>query len=230
MDDLNYICPIEFEENYENDFYDWTELRLHQNNKATFDSYLTELKQKYVKALEESWVTIFTLEEINKETKSDTAHELTKDYLEAIRKGVSDLKEILNIIEKKIHRRNFEQKLVDSKDAKLKDEIESELKATSQRNDLKANSDRIQIKGSLQSIGYLFTQLIEKGYLEVPKRNGKTNISAISRMISKHFEFIDRQEQPKAEDIRKALFTDNQLSYDKQQLFKIPFSKTINKD
>lgn len=53
------------------------------------------------------------------------------------------------------------------------------------------NPNKIAIKGSLQSIGYIFSELIEKGFIEAPKRNGKDNTSAISRMILDHFEFID---------------------------------------
>ncbi|MEJ5102770.1 hypothetical protein [Chryseobacterium sp. MYb328] len=89
---------------------------------------------------------------------------------------------------------------------------------------------KIKIKGSLQSIGYLFSELIDKGFIEAPKRNGKDNTSAISRMILDHFEFIDKQEQPKPEDIRKTLFTDNKLSIEKQNQFKIPHNKIINTD
>lgn len=92
------------------------------------------------------------------------------------------------------------------------------------------HSNKIQLKGSLQSIGYLFSELIDRGFIEAPKRNGKNNTSAISRMILQHFEFVDKEEQPKPEDIRKTLFTENKLSADKQALFKIPESKIINND
>ncbi|MCW1961489.1 MULTISPECIES: hypothetical protein [Chryseobacterium] len=92
------------------------------------------------------------------------------------------------------------------------------------------NPNKILVKGSLQSIGYLFSELIEKGFIEAPKRNGKDNTSAISRMILDHFEFIDKEEQPKPEDIRKTLFTENKLSIEKQNQFKIPQSKIINTD
>ncbi|MCT4327052.1 hypothetical protein HZP16_13210 [Elizabethkingia anophelis] len=93
-----------------------------------------------------------------------------------------------------------------------------------------SGSQKIKIKGSLQSIGFLFSELIEKGFIEAPKRNGKDNTSAISRMILDHFEFIDKEEQPKPEDIRKTLFTENKLSIEKQNQFKIPQCKIINSD
>ncbi|MDH6254383.1 hypothetical protein M2347_004110 [Chryseobacterium sp. H1D6B] len=96
--------------------------------------------------------------------------------------------------------------------------------------DIFSTSQKIKIKGSLQSIGYLFSELIEKGFIEAPKRNGKDNTSAISRMILDHFEFIDKEEQPKPEDIRKTLFAENKLSIEKQNQFKIPQSKIINTD
>jgi hypothetical protein len=96
--------------------------------------------------------------------------------------------------------------------------------------DIFSKSQKIKIKGSLQSVGFLFSELIEKGFIEAPKRNGKDNTSAISRMILDHFEFIDKEEQPKPEDIRKTLFTENKLSIEKQNQFKIPQSKIINTD
>lgn len=95
---------------------------------------------------------------------------------------------------------------------------------------VQSQPNKIPIKGSLQSIGFLFSELIEKGFIEAPKRNGKDNTSAISRMILEHFEFIDKEDQPKPEDIRKTLFLENKLSAEKQKLFKIPESKIINTD
>ncbi|MET3530633.1 hypothetical protein DRF59_12555 [Chryseobacterium flavum] len=124
-------------------------------------------------------------------------------------------KKILEFLDKKsqliISKIKFEKELVEDKD-------------------IFSTSQKIKIKGSLQSIGYLFSELIEKGFIEAPKRNGKDNTSAISRMILDHFEFIDKEEQPKPEDIRKTLFTENKLSADKQNQFKIPQSKIINTD
>lgn len=92
------------------------------------------------------------------------------------------------------------------------------------------SANKIKLKGSLQSIGFLFSELINKGYIEAPKRNGNINHSAVSRMILEHFEFIDREEQPKEEDIRQSLFYKNSLSADKQSKFTIPDSKIINTD
>ncbi|WP_343686441.1 hypothetical protein [Chryseobacterium gleum] len=120
----------------------------------------------------------------------------------------------------------------------IKSEIENKIKefelisifVNAKRSSKILNPNKILIKGSLQSIGFIFSELIEKGFIEAPKRNGKDNTSAISRMILDHFEFIDKEEQPKPEDIRKTLFTENKLSIEKQNQFKIPQSKIINTD
>jgi hypothetical protein len=117
----------------------------------------------------------------------------------------------------------------DGLEKRITSEIESQS-SKSTNNDKIADPQKIKIKGSLQSIGFLFSELIEKGFIEAPKRNGKDNTSAISRMILDHFEFIDKEEQPKPEDIRKTLFTENKLSIEKQNQFRIPQSKIINTD
>lgn len=117
----------------------------------------------------------------------------------------------------------------DGLERRITAEIDSQLSKFN--NDEKISTpQKIKIKGSLQSIGFLFSELIEKGFIEAPKRNGKNNTSAISRMILDHFEFIDKEEKPKPEDIRKTLFTENKLSIEKQNQFKIPQSKIINTD
>jgi len=117
----------------------------------------------------------------------------------------------------------------DSLEKKITSEISSDLSKSINAEEIVV-PQKIKIKGSLQSIGFLFSELIEKGFIETPKRNGKNNTSAISRMILDHFEFIDKEEQPKPEDIRKTLFTENKLSIEKQNQFKIPQSKIINTD
>jgi len=117
----------------------------------------------------------------------------------------------------------------DDLEKRITSELEPKL-SKSNSDDKIAVQQKIKIKGSLQSIGFLFSELIEKGYIEAPKRNGKDNTSAISRMILDHFEFIDKEEQPKPEDIRKTLFTENKFSIEKRNQFKIPHSKIINTD
>ncbi|AQX09189.1 hypothetical protein [Elizabethkingia ursingii] len=90
------------------------------------------------------------------------------------------------------------------------------------------NSSKIKVRGSLQSLGYVFSELIEKGYIVPPRRNGNINVLATARMILEHFEFADREQQPNEEDIRKTLFTDNRLSTERQSLFKIPGMEKLN--
>ncbi|WP_241310530.1 hypothetical protein [Chryseobacterium arthrosphaerae] len=126
-------------------------------------------------------------------------------------------------------RRNTTGYKGDGLEKRVTSEIESQLSNSSDIEKITV-PQKIKIKGSLQSIGYLFSELIEKGFIEAPKRNGKDNTSAISRMILDHFEFIDKEEQPKPEDIRKTLFTENKLSADKQNQFRIPHCKIINTD
>ena len=89
-------------------------------------------------------------------------------------------------------------------------------------------SNKIKLRGSLQSLGYIFSELIEKGYIIPPRRNININILATARMILEHFEFADREQQPNEEDIRKTLFTDNRLSAERQSLFKIPGMEKLN--
>ena len=115
----------------------------------------------------------------------------------------------------------------DGLEKRIASEIESQLSNSSNIEKITI-PQKIKIKGSLQSIGFLFSELIEKGFIEAPKRNGKDNTSAISRMLLDHFEFIDKEEQPKPEDIRKTLFTENKLSIGQQNQFKIPQSIIIN--
>ena len=74
----------------------------------------------------------------------------------------------------------------------------------------------------------LISELIEKGYIVPPRRNGNINVLATARMILEHFEFADREQQPNEEDIRKTLFTDNRLSTERQSLFKIPSMEKLN--
>lgn len=81
---------------------------------------------------------------------------------------------------------------------------------------------------NLQAIGYLFTEMIEKGLIEPKKKNGKISPLNVSRMILDHFYFEDLEDQPGEEDLRKALFSDNKLSNDKISLFKLPTVKQLN--
>jgi|GEM_PF-6507845 len=71
----------------------------------------------------------------------------------------------------------------DGLEKRITSEIKSQLSKSINIEKISA-LQKIKIKGSLQSIGFLFSELIEKGFIEAPKRNGKDNTSAISRMIN----------------------------------------------
>ncbi|MDY6024672.1 hypothetical protein [Bergeyella zoohelcum] len=91
------------------------------------------------------------------------------------------------------------------------------------------STNKIPIKGSIEAVGYIISELINKGYIEAPKRNGNLNKLAIARMIQEHFHYVDKENQPTTEQIRKSLFYDNSLSSDKQKLFKFPTYKQIHR-
>ncbi|MBT0553495.1 hypothetical protein [Riemerella anatipestifer] len=89
--------------------------------------------------------------------------------------------------------------------------------------------EKITINGSIQLIGYIFTELIEKGYIEPKRKSGKTNASATAEMLLNHFNFTYNAngEQPSKEYLKKALSEQNQLSPDKATLIKIPHLKKL---
>lgn len=89
--------------------------------------------------------------------------------------------------------------------------------------------EKITINGSIQLIGYIFTELIEKGYIEPKRKSGKTNASATAEMLLNHFNFTYNANgtQPSKEYLKKALFEQNQLSSDKSTLIKIPHLKKL---
>ncbi|MFP3599422.1 hypothetical protein [Chryseobacterium sp. SIMBA_029] len=88
---------------------------------------------------------------------------------------------------------------------------------------------KIKINGSLQAWGYIFTELMDKGYIEPQRKNGKLNVQGTAKMILDHFEFTKEEFQPPLESVRQALFTQNKFSNDKQNLFKIPSFKQLEK-
>lgn len=88
---------------------------------------------------------------------------------------------------------------------------------------------KIKINGSLQAWGYILTELIEKGYIEPQRKNGKLNVQGTAKMILDHFEFTKEEFQPSPESVRQSLFNQNKFSNDKQDLFKIPSFKQLEK-
>lgn len=84
-------------------------------------------------------------------------------------------------------------------------------------------NNKIRIHGSTQLFGYIFSELINKGYIIAPeKKRGDVNATATARLILDHFEFLDTEEQPEVDYLRKALFEQNSLSSEKQDEFTIP--------
>ena len=197
-----YQALGEFQHDYEDDYH--LEYLL-TNPELTFLQYLSDISELYLELIEESINTSVLYKE---EFEQNIITE--KEYYELSennRKIRHAWRQILRFIKRKMER----EKLLYETKPKLED-------------------NKIKIKGSIQSIGYIFSELIDKGHIQPPKRNGKINTSAISRLILRHFEFVDREVQPNPEDIRKTLFSENKLSADKQALFKIPQNKIINTD
>lgn len=91
------------------------------------------------------------------------------------------------------------------------------------------NPSKINTKiTNVQAIGYLFSELINKGLIEPKYKNVRRSPLNTARMILEHFHFSDLDKQPSEEVMRKALFDDNSLSKDKTQYFKLPFLKQMN--
>ncbi|TLX23951.1 hypothetical protein FE904_19575 [Chryseobacterium indologenes] len=88
---------------------------------------------------------------------------------------------------------------------------------------------KIKVNGSLQALGFILTELMDKGYIEPQRKNGKLNTQGTAKMILDHFEFTKEEFQPVVESVRQSLFTQNKFSNDKQDLFKIPSCKQLEK-
>jgi hypothetical protein len=88
---------------------------------------------------------------------------------------------------------------------------------------------KIKVNGSLQALGFIFTELIEKGYIEPIRKTGKINVQGTAQFLLDHFEFTKDMEQPSLEGLRQSLFSQNKFSMDKQNLFKIPGLNQIEK-
>lgn len=108
---------------------------------------------------------------------------------------------------------------------KMIDPIEEKQHTLLTQNDTSKIASKLT---NLQAIGYLFTELIEKGIMQPKRKAGKYSPTNTAKLILEHFHFEDLEEQPTPEDIRKTLSNDNRLSSDKMQLFKIPTAKQLN--
>lgn len=215
----------EFKENYKSYYYNYYR---HENPSVTFLSYLSKLITFYHK--EETNRAIH----INKNKNTIPDWIITDEEKDLWYKNLDFDRELKKEFCDILYFLYEEREIVEGEQNEIKNLIPNiitnqNIKHTSKTPSLKA-SQKIKVKGSLQSIGYIFSELVNKGYIDVPMRNGNYNKSKISRSILEHFEFIDRDKQPTPEDIRQTLFDKNSLSAEKQKLFKIPESKIINTD
>lgn len=76
---------------------------------------------------------------------------------------------------------------------------------------------------------FLEILLTFKGYIEPQRKNGKLNVQGTAKMILDHFEFTKEELQPSLESVRQSLFMQNKFSSDKQELFRIPSLKQLEK-
>lgn len=90
-------------------------------------------------------------------------------------------------------------------------------------------TDKIAINGNIQLWGFLFNELINKGYITAPKHNGKVSHAKFARQLLQHFEFSSQpsEKQPSENYLTKAL-KENKYSNNKQEIFKIPNIKIAN--
>ncbi len=91
--------------------------------------------------------------------------------------------------------------------------------------------EKIVINGNLQTLGYIFNQLISGGYIEpIVFNTGKNNNTATAQMFLEHFEFTENpHEQPSVEYLKKTIFH-NSLSMKKQEDFIIPHIEYYDPD
>lgn len=91
------------------------------------------------------------------------------------------------------------------------------------------DSVKITLNGNIQLWGFIFNELISKGYISAPKYNGKASYAKFARQILENFEFTSHpmQKQPTENYLTKAL-KENKYSLNKQELFKIPDIKNAN--
>jgi hypothetical protein len=115
---------------------------------------------------------------------------------------------------------------------KVKSQAKLQLKRNGNDNNIiepVSHLPKIKVNGSLQAWGYILTELMDKGYIEPQRKNGKLNVQGTAKMILDHFEFTKEELQPSLESVRQSLFMQNKFSSDKQELFRIPSLKQLEK-
>lgn len=55
-------------------------------------------------------------------------------------------------------------------------------------NGLGSQREKIKWKAKAAQLGYIFRELVDKGFIEPPTRKGKTNYAALARLIDEYFE------------------------------------------
>lgn len=91
---------------------------------------------------------------------------------------------------------------------------------------IEAESDKIILNGNPQILGYLFTELINKGYISAPTIRGKLSPQRTVKMLLKHFDYADydnQDETSKIEYLRKTIGEQNSVSQDFADRLQIPF-------
>ena len=78
--------------------------------------------------------------------------------------------------------------------------------------------EKLEWKGSVSQFGYLFNELVEKGFIEKPKSKGRATHAAFARSCLKLFEF--RGEDSSLE--KELSPQSNSLTYANREEFKIP--------
>ncbi|GEM_PF-6630457 len=162
-----------------------------------------------VKGLEENAIESKNLESLNKDY---VYNEIIKPNIEYITSELArDTAKIANFLSDEIF------------------EFEQINYSSSNHNSPDYETDKIAINGNVQLWGFLFNELINKGYITAPKHNGKVSYAKFARQLLQHFEFSSQpnEKQPSENYLTKAL-KENKYSNNKQEVFKIPNIKIAN--
>lgn len=82
-------------------------------------------------------------------------------------------------------------------------------------------SNKVKWNCKPELFGWLFMELVNKGFIEAPLRSGETNYAALARFCNEHFEL---KSTTTLGNMERVLNPDkNQLAYEKKQKFTIPY-------
>ncbi|ADQ81344.1 hypothetical protein [Riemerella anatipestifer] len=240
-----YTSFKEFKDNYKTDLEKWLSIYPDGNE----DEFLKEVKELYEPFLRWNGNEFEELDNHTMVCKQDNGYHLVVSQYDSVfitKKQFKNLKfalpKIVNHIESIINiKKSANVRLLGKVNPttgeiiplkgdlpyNLSDDFKDEPTTQEGRKGYK----KIKVKGSLQSIGYIFSELIDKGWIIPPKRNGKINKTAVARLILEHFELIDRKKPITEEYVRRTISTkkiDSGFNKDKMDRFKIPSEKSIN--